>query len=252
MEDNDIALALDAMTDAKDLVMKWSYFSDNSLRSLLSRHSMTIRTLVFCRYEFPTGSMVQTILSTCPSLEVVEFSSIGGIDLVKIDRVITNDANGDAAITDNIVLAKDWVCLGLKSLSINIKMSRPLYGPGQDDFIDAQQLEKQQKLEQVHAFRQLSRLEQLTKLDIKCLETLGKSLDLRLESFGGHLEKLASLKRLEIFKFERTCQQMSKDEIHWMFEHWPRLRAGNGSFDRNTARSKMLEKYFKELLDKRN
>ncbi|KAF9199900.1 hypothetical protein BGZ49_009938 [Haplosporangium sp. Z 27] len=243
LQDEDIALTLDAMTDAKDLELDKGYFSKKALHSLISRHSTTIRKLVLPRSEFPTGAMVQTIMSTCPSLEEVEFSSINGADLVRIDQVNVDDANGDAP-KENIVLAKDWLCLGLRSLFITFRMSPSMPDLELEDPVKAEQLKRQQRLEQEHAFRQLSRLEQLRTLNIESPRGYEESLDLRLESNGGQLDKLASLKKLESINIQRTYQQMGKDEIHWILKNWPKLQYWSGTFDRNHVD---LNVYFKQL-----
>ncbi|KAF9999013.1 hypothetical protein BGZ80_010504 [Entomortierella chlamydospora] len=251
LSDQDIALSLDAMTDARELNMRFSIFSDKAYQSLMSRHATTIRVLIFNVANFPTSAMVQSILSSCFSLEILEARLISGTDLVRIGQVEQDGANGPET-TENIFLGDDWVCLGLKSLTVNFEMTDNSNREELDDPIGVERLERQHKLEQVHVFRQLSRLTRLEKVNIRSMHKHSQSLDLRLESRGGGLDKLASLKRLEWFQFDWTAQELSREEIDWMLEHWPRLRIVIGTYHRDTEKDRGMQEYFGERLRLRN
>ncbi|KAF8985113.1 hypothetical protein BGZ46_005898 [Entomortierella lignicola] len=115
---------------------------------------------------------------------------------------------------------------------------------------------QRQMHEQEHAFRQLSRLTRLERLVINGRDVRSTdSLDLRLQSRGGNLEKLATLRRLVTFDFDYTTQAMSELEISWMLERWPRLRGLMGSFSgiyhedkklQSLANFKLYERAIKE------
>ncbi|KAF9347456.1 hypothetical protein BGX26_001045 [Mortierella sp. AD094] len=160
MTDYEIVLTMDAMTDARVLDFGTSEFSDNAYRSLLSRHAATIRVFIFHRYGAPRSSMIQTIMSNRPSLEVLDTYWICGDDLVQIDFSEPSDASG-LIKTENIVLGEDWVCLGLKSLSVEFAL-----GPHRDFFWIGRPSSRSADLA-ARGFRQLSRLTRLEELNIE-------------------------------------------------------------------------------------
>ncbi|KAF9352519.1 hypothetical protein BGX26_009687 [Mortierella sp. AD094] len=257
MTDKDISLALEAMTNASVLDFMESKFLDKSYRSLMSRHSATLRVFVLTRRDAPTGTMVQAIMANCPSLEVLNVSLIRGEDLARIDQVQVDGVCGSKT-TERIVLGKDWVCLRLKPLFMQFELSESGQEIESIDPVCAGRLKRQWKLEQEHSFRQLNRLIQLESLTITYRNRSTKAafdhgLDLRLESRGGWLDKLVSLKRLESFWFCRLVQDMGKEEIDWMLEHWPRLHLNGlvGVFSENIQKNNMLNRYVDEQFAKR-
>ncbi|KAF9352517.1 hypothetical protein BGX26_009685 [Mortierella sp. AD094] len=166
-------------------------------------------------------------MSSCPSLEVLDVWTISGTDMVQIAQIQQDDGEEFETI-ENIVFAEDWVCLGLKTLSVIFELSSRRQDVEASNSADARKLERQRRLEQDYVFQQLSRLTRLEKLDISCQSEPVPSVDLRMESRGGGLNKLASLNRLELFHFYRTDQKLSKEEIDWMLKHWPKLRYSIG------------------------
>ncbi|KAF9999015.1 hypothetical protein BGZ80_010384 [Entomortierella chlamydospora] len=244
MENDDIALTLDAMTDAVELNLGSSYFMEESFRSLMSRHADTIRVIILTRYDAPTSAAVQTIMTSCPSLEVIEAWLIRGRDLVRLKRLNQGGGIGSTVTTEDVVSGGDWVCLGLKSLSMEFSLCRYKQDVEQWDPVGAARFAQRVRLEQEYAFQQLSRLTRLEKLNIKSRGNSPiRSFDLRLESNGGGLDKLASLKRLEYFNFIHTVQDLSDLELNWMLDHWPRLQTMIGTFSKDHKKSDALRAY---------
>ncbi|KAF9343603.1 hypothetical protein BGX26_005478, partial [Mortierella sp. AD094] len=123
-----------------------------------------------------------------------------------------------------------------------------------DDSVGARRLKRQWELEQGLAFRQLSRLTRLKRLkilDIIPQEEIDYGLDLKLESRGGGLDKLASLIRLKVFNFNYVVQEMSNKEMDWMLKHWPKLEVMDGTFNRELRESEILYGYASDQLEKR-
>ncbi|KAF9344939.1 hypothetical protein BGX26_003733 [Mortierella sp. AD094] len=162
--------------------------------------------------------MVQTIMSSCPSLEILDVNCIRGYYLARLEPIESNNGTGSVT-TENIVLEKDWVCPGLKSLTVNFTMTQY-----RDDM---------EPEDPAGAERSL------------------RHLDLRLKSNGGGLDSLASLRKLEQLQFCSTFQQLSMDEVDWMLEHWPRLHTIYGAFSEDAHQNSTLLSYAQDQLDKR-
>ncbi|KAF9080307.1 hypothetical protein BGX27_005532, partial [Mortierella sp. AM989] len=80
-------MILDAITDAKQLDWEEAEFSQQALRSLISRHARTITLLHLSKSPGFTSSMTQTIMTNCPLLESLSLDTILGTDLVRIETV---------------------------------------------------------------------------------------------------------------------------------------------------------------------
>ncbi|KAF9406675.1 hypothetical protein BGZ76_006291 [Entomortierella beljakovae] len=213
LSDNSAALVLKAMEDAEGVKMSYIDFDRRSFKALTTNHANTIVNLDISLCFCTTGVMVQVILSSCPSLENLNADIIGGVDLV---RVMPTDDRGSVQIEVN----RDWVCLGLQSLGLFFEMSRSINGDDVDEKAKSNSL-LQQKLEQMHAFRQLSRLHALVSLDISggWKETArSESLQLRLGSHDGGLERLETLKGLRSFK---AIGPIDVESVAWMKKCWP-------------------------------
>ncbi|KAF9111738.1 hypothetical protein BGX27_004526, partial [Mortierella sp. AM989] len=209
LEDKDVAMTLDAMTNAKVLVLQGSLFAENAHRSLMTRHSTTIGTLDLRYCRTITSSMVQAILSKCPSLEVLRVYKLCGSDLVRLEPTDQTDQTGMADV-DTIVTGEDWVCLKLRVLDLRFEMS------GDVD----------RDLEQEYALRQLSRLSQLECLTIGCVfddDRIKPTLMLTLDSHGRGLQQLSTLKRLKFLDVGYGGQMLYEQELRWMASNWPKL-----------------------------
>ncbi|KAF9429070.1 hypothetical protein BGZ76_001864 [Entomortierella beljakovae] len=222
MCDDDTALMLQAMTNAKEVRFQGPSFEQQSYMALMSGHSNTIVKLDIKHCIGVSSSMVQGILSRCPSLYCFEAGYIRGTDLIPAELSDHESAHGSED-QEKITHSTDWVCLklhclrlffDLSSIDSNIDRSSP----------DGEALfQKQQKLEQIHAFQQLSRLVYLEKLDVSggsLIDKSVRSLDLRLKSNGGELERLENLKRIQAFYSTRGYLGVDNKEEHWMRNNW--------------------------------
>ncbi|KAF8980516.1 hypothetical protein BGZ46_004093 [Entomortierella lignicola] len=244
LSDEDIAITLDAMTEAKDLQL-CGHFSMNSYQSLMTNHAETIHSLDIRYCSSTSSDMVQGILSGCPLLEYFMADVIKGIDLVRIESTdLSNIEN--SSVDEILVLGKDWVCRKLKFLAVFFDMSCDVSANNQITAKDEVRLRRRQQLEQEIAFRQISRLTELRTLDFSehaRRDVTAESLRLRLRSRGGELDQLATLKNLEWIQFERTSQEFSEDELDWMVEHWPKLTGVYGTLHADDARNHQLKTY---------
>ncbi|KAF9944463.1 hypothetical protein BGZ70_004628 [Mortierella alpina] len=104
-------------------------------------------------------------------------------------------------------------------LTTNISTTKP------STPLEKARFRKRQLLAQDHILRQLTRLVQLEVLNMArpagWCQT--KTLDLRMRERDGQLEKLSVLKSLYYINFHDANQELSKSEINWMFDNWPRL-----------------------------
>ncbi|KAF9430358.1 hypothetical protein BGZ76_000860 [Entomortierella beljakovae] len=218
LDDEQIALAFDTIALVKTFCVGTNQFSHNSFRSLMTKHANTISTLKLGRSSKIEGHMVQDILSGCPSLLHFSANSIKGSDIARYGWVTNRYSFHFACHTDNdnctnpdeIILEKDWVCLGLISLDMSFDMGYNVLTDIHRHTHECQEkYKRQQKLEQYHAFRQLSRLQQLESLEIqrKTYNDSSYSLDLRFKAEGGELEQLLPLQKLKHFDFGRIDQK---------------------------------------------
>ncbi|KAF9207319.1 hypothetical protein BGZ49_000734 [Haplosporangium sp. Z 27] len=242
LDDGDIATTLTAMTEARKFHVSSSNFLGNSYRALMANHAMTIQHLDFWNCTTITSTMVQGILTGCPSLESLQAKAILGTDLVRI----VDDDPKDPTAPERLILGKDWVCLKLKRLVVHFDLSSARAHIDQSTPEGKTRFKRQQELEQYHAFRQVSRLTELEALDFRGDATISqgkKCLNLKLRSRGGELEQLASLKKLSHIEFYSTEQDMTEEEIDWMLEHWPKLTIFEGEPQKDRALCQKLINY---------
>ncbi|KAK3823132.1 MAG: hypothetical protein J3Q66DRAFT_330932 [Benniella sp.] len=119
----------------------------------------------------------------------------------------TSDGDND------IPLNRQWECLGLTSLQLNLNacIYYATYGNGR--------MESEEKLALDHVFSEIAKLTSLRELRIR-----RNWMDLYDKS-RGYLEQLAGLKQLEILELTNTKHNtLGKHEAQWMADNWPRLR----------------------------
>ncbi|KAF9424173.1 hypothetical protein BGZ76_003545 [Entomortierella beljakovae] len=210
MGDQDSALALKAMTNAIRVSLRYVSFNHQAHTTLIENHANTIVYLDISLCADTSGTMAQEILSRCPSLEYFGVDHIRGTDLVRIVP------SGDGE-SENIVLGQEWVCLRLKSLIMYFDMSTDL---SKDRSTSESKVlfQRQQKLEQLHVFRQLSRLCALEILDIRGTQPRPTNLNLKLRTKGGELETLKTLKKLRKFL---TRHPFDDESVGWIKKNWP-------------------------------
>ncbi|KAF9095993.1 hypothetical protein BGX27_001181 [Mortierella sp. AM989] len=218
-------MVLDAITDAKRLDWGVGEISEQAFRSIMSRHARTITHLHLSESPGLTSSMAQTIMISCSLLESLKLSTISGTNLVRINTVDQGNQSSSKN-TGRLILGEDWICLRLRALKLQLDLSSITMNIDRDTPEGESLFQRQQQLEQYHAFRQIGRLTLLQDLNISesQYDTRNKrSLDLRLGENGGGLEGLAALKKLNTIKFRNTKQELSEKEIGWMISNWLHL-----------------------------
>ncbi|KAF9431682.1 hypothetical protein BGZ76_011840 [Entomortierella beljakovae] len=249
VSDEFIAAKLAASTQLDSIVLNGSKFSENSFRSLVENHAKTIRKISLGACTTITSIQIQGILSHCFLLEEFDAYKINCIDLAKID--LSNKAfdPNNPTTYENIILGEDWVCVGLRNLELFFNMSVDDFGKelrSRKDRIIVQQ--QQHKLQERHAFRQLSRL---TKLETLSFSTAAiwdsknqKGLEMKLMSQGGELDQLESLRNIKSIDFTGTSQTMGIEDIDWMILHFPKLKFLRGSLHYDAFQDVELKAYF--------
>ncbi|KAG0003989.1 hypothetical protein BGZ79_010588 [Entomortierella chlamydospora] len=239
-------MILDSLTDSKTLHWSVDGFPEQAIRSLMSRHSKTITDLYLTGTTGLTSRMAQTIMTGCPMLESLTLNMISGTDLVRIVEADQENQDGFED-TDQVIVGEDWVCLGLKELKIEFDLSSKEMNIDRDTPEGEAMFQRQQQLEQYHAFRQIGRLIHLWRLDISGNGFRAgneRTLDLRLRSNGGGLEGMMALRDLRRFHFENTKQELSEGEIDWMISRFPRLGSLMGTYHSDEPKNTDLHTYF--------
>ncbi|KAF9202641.1 hypothetical protein BGZ49_007222 [Haplosporangium sp. Z 27] len=191
-------------------------------------------------------------MTECPNLEYLKLNTIQGSELVQVEWNDQVDSAGRVESIENVVVAKDWTCLKLISLSIRIELTNEIVKSGLNDQLFHARCERRRQLESEHAFRQLSRLTRLEKLDISSCEAVSiQSLMLKLDQSGKGLQQLVSLKNLRKLAFEDTFQEMSEEDLDWMFENWPLLASLVGKLHILHGIDIELRKYINEEIRER-
>ncbi|KAF9081077.1 hypothetical protein BGX27_005111, partial [Mortierella sp. AM989] len=173
---------------------------------------------------------------------------ISGTDLARIENI----DQGNQIIGENLermILGEDWICLGLKLLCLRFDLSSKTMDIDRDTPEGKAMFQRQQQLEQYHAFRQIGRLTLLQDLHISNQRSNTeneRSLDLRLGTNGGGLEGLETLKELKRIEFHNTKQELSKEEVDWMVSQWPSLNCIRGTYHPDNAKDEDLAKYISE------
>ncbi|KAF9429071.1 hypothetical protein BGZ76_001865 [Entomortierella beljakovae] len=221
MCDSDLVLMLRAMTNAKELRLYGQSFGQRSYAALMNEHSNTITILYISECTGVSSTMIQGMLSGCPSLVCFEAGCIQGADLV---RVVQSDFQSTHGTDDQevVILGEDWSCLKLYHLSLYFNLSGFEAGIDRSTPNGKALFRRQLELEQFHAFRQLSRLHSLRYLNVdrKRNDDGHMPLNLRLRSHGGQLDQLKTLKNLRTFHPPIATLDLSDEEKKWVQDSW--------------------------------
>ncbi|KAG0310836.1 hypothetical protein BGZ97_012280 [Linnemannia gamsii] len=255
LDDTHIENLLDRMTDARNVNLSWTGFGPKSFQVLMTRHTMTLRSLRLSCAQVQS-KQIQVLLTSCPGLELFDANVLFGTELVRYGAPTkVGSDNNEVDFTSpyyeydmsvsacmgtgtGTLLGDDWVCLGLKTLMLNFALGgRNIHLKDTSPESQAA-MEKQHDLEQEHTFRQLARLTQLETLQM--VNSTGEKpfvqgVNLNLRKKGGRLEDLASLTRLKMINFAGTRQLLDEEELDWMWEHWPRLSFIMGVFNQQST-----------------
>jgi hypothetical protein len=215
-DDHSIATELESISELKKLYA-YSEFQGLSHRSLLKNHFNSIQELDFTFAYDIKGGMIQEILSKCPMLESFKAIEISGSDFV---HIMEHENGGDGISTCRVVTrsqsqkfvkSDDWICLNLKILELRFEFA--IEGTPQHII----------RLQEEHAIQQLSKLKLLERLNLNddFRSNKVKSLDLRLESRGGLLERLKPLKNISYLRVH-SASGLGDLERQWIRKHWKR------------------------------
>lgn len=197
-EDHELAACLRAMTITSAQGLNFSSTEFGSLAFLaLTRHFASLYTLEWRDCPQVTGTMIQTVVESCPALRVFAATTIKA-------RLIQK--------------GRPWVCLRLRALVLCVVVE----GRAEVETEAQVQWDEEDEdapCEQSRAvFEQLAHLTELVTLTIGPQRHLGppapmQGLDLRLVS---GLDLLSSLKELRMLDHKGTEQNMGTEDFDWM------------------------------------
>ncbi|KAG0003416.1 hypothetical protein BGZ80_011607 [Entomortierella chlamydospora] len=209
-DDEIIASIIKAAPSLKKLDNPSGMFGPEAHASIIQSQYNKLEWLSVKNCSSFTSAMAQEILSRCLLLKHFEAPSIHLKDIARSGL--------------------PWVCLELEKLTIQFE-KQP------EDPIEWER----------DVFGRLSRLTRLKHFDMgfgyRGFHRNGspvvskQSIDLSLASGLG---SLASLKEIQTFHFEGTVQEMGKDEIQWMLDHWKKLTKSRGRFSQDKSQHQEL------------
>ncbi|KAF9991141.1 hypothetical protein BGZ75_004625 [Mortierella antarctica] len=187
---------------------------------LKERHYQTLQEVDLSGLRSDPEGMVQDVLASCHSLEIIKATLLDAA-AVKEDK-------------------RPWVCLGLRELTMSIDITKGTPGESEESVQDHRQ-------EQSHAlFAQIARLKQLRHLSLRPSQPRlhpnnKEPIRLRL-GMGLHL--LTAQTQLEVVYLYRG-QNMDRNDVLWMVEHWKSLRMVSGGLlnDKKSEQKAFKGKY---------
>ncbi|KAF9357499.1 hypothetical protein BGX26_003630 [Mortierella sp. AD094] len=215
-QDNIIATIIKSAPGLKELHNSSGNFGPEAHASIIQSQGNILEWLNVKGCTSFTGAMAQEILSRCPLLKRFEASNIHLKDIAQSTL--------------------SWICLELEQLHIHV-VKRPE---------DPTEWERD-------VYGRLSRLTRLKHFDMSVgsrgfLTDGSPASELSLDlSLASGLGSLASLREMETFHFEGTIQEMGRDEIQWMMDHWKKLTKVGGWFSKDRGQHQELA----TLLDER-
>ncbi|KAF9955805.1 hypothetical protein BGZ72_003396 [Mortierella alpina] len=243
LADVDWSRILDACSRVKMFKASSSRFGPIAFKSL-ARHFASLTTLDLRRCMAVTSPMTQRILMSCPNMRWfcsgrLEARDILGVDEGQYEKTDEGDHHhhqqqhslGLERVDEGheLVQSQDWVCTQLRFLT--------LYLCG---------LESRPPAWQDQVLRQLSRLKQLDFLTIGTNDfALDGTRDGIQLSLDAGLNQLRTLTKLDRFCFDGVAQDMTKEDVDWMLEAWPKLEAVEGRLHTDNERRRKLEKILK-------
>ncbi|KAG0347778.1 hypothetical protein BGZ54_004800, partial [Gamsiella multidivaricata] len=177
----------------------FGYFGDLMAPALVEYHSATLTSL---KVSWPgiCSTDLGTLLSGLPRLRSL-------VIRVRLSQILDPVEGAEA------VVQKQWVCLGLKYLSLT-------WG-GEHNILEAireQHINTMTNRCMHYIFEQVGRLTELEEW------TLGRKFE-QLYLSGGFLIWLSGLKRMKslVYRARTQDQQLDVEEAKWMIENWPAL-----------------------------
>ncbi|KAG0052758.1 hypothetical protein BGZ83_002162 [Gryganskiella cystojenkinii] len=166
-------------------------------------HASTLTTVDLSFSPTITGELSHEIMCALPNLESLKVPTIKDRDLVR-DR-------------------RPWICHRLQHLTIGFQFvveSRTLFSPLSSSSSSSLPEKDNRKM----VFERLGTLRFLKTLNIRELDYDVQPLGgLRFQLKDG-LDFLKTLQQLEELELWNGNQELSKTDVQWMVDHWPRLR----------------------------
>ncbi|KAI8349988.1 hypothetical protein B0O80DRAFT_458802 [Mortierella sp. GBAus27b] len=204
---SDVSSILDSCRKLTKFTMNHTDLDGFNFQRSLNRHFSYLTHLDLYGCRTVTSPTVQQVMTSCPRLEYLQAESLDACDILGIAMADTSDAgdesNGGQQEDNRVIHPQEWVCTGLRTLSLYIRglMNEP------DEW-------------QREVLRQLSRLTRLEVLRVGDYDGPSEDgLDLTLGSGLGILSSL-NLRELD---FTGVRQEMDENDVKWILEAWPRL-----------------------------
>ncbi|KAF9948925.1 hypothetical protein BGZ72_009189 [Mortierella alpina] len=175
------------------------YMGEKIFNIMKERHFSTLREINVS--SFNAEGWIQDVLVSCTSLEVLSGVRLSAVTVME-DR-------------------RPWGCLGLKEFRMSLEISKG------STFDTPEEIRELMEEESRALCTQLARLRQLRWLSLGTTHralTDKEPFPLRLEM---GLDLLAAHTQLEVINFSRQ-QDMDRNDILWMVQHWTSLRMVSG------------------------
>ncbi|KAF9110833.1 hypothetical protein BGX27_005823 [Mortierella sp. AM989] len=187
----------------------------NIIETFIERSSQTLEVFDIPESYTVESKDLQSLLASCKNLK---------------RYCAFNTKDGDVALTFQDVVSKEWACLDLKELCIQLTRRDRRLGPSGENedgliILESEELSKMAKL----VYGQIGRLSKLEGLaighdqdeDWDEIEEIFQN-DLTLKN--GWLSELSGLKELKHFQMMTDFWTgMGQAEVEFMHENWPRL-----------------------------
>lgn len=256
LHDADIALILSGSRKGwKGVKVNISAEFDKFAKKALEKHFSTLEELVVSENYFFTGSDLVRFLTSCPNLRILTAID----DDYYLDEMTYPHIEGEDFIDrdPSTGLLRTWKCeASLRVLRVKITgIPRPDLEENYDDKGDSGQGREIQS----QVYDRLSRLTNLETLWLGHDPTYAPisyyqpnyhqddCLEMSLES---GLHKLAGLRELKELNVKLMGTRIGLEEVQWMVEHWPRLRAIyglNGHMEEEAGAKRWLKEHHSKI-----
>ncbi|KAK3811017.1 MAG: hypothetical protein J3Q66DRAFT_350790 [Benniella sp.] len=192
----------------------------------LGQHFSSLAILDMTGYVGASGNDVVQVLRSCTNLQALVIND------VQYDWSTSLDANVFMDVDSDTGSIKPWACeRSLKVLKLEvIGIPRPDLKRNRDD----EEYPGQGREIQGRVYDRLARLTNLERLRLgrDSYDGNPQCLEMSLES---GLDKLSGLKRLNELSVKRMATRIGVKEVQWIAEHWPRMRAFYGLYNKKAA-----------------
>ncbi|KAF9343756.1 hypothetical protein BGX34_006411, partial [Mortierella sp. NVP85] len=190
-----VDVALSCITRGLGSLVLQGFYGDLFIQPLIEHHSRSLTTL----------DMLQTPISLWAFSDLM-----AGLPCLRTVRADMDQDQYD--FEDILPLDKEWKCIGLRNLELELGISETYYTIG-----DAEWKGSVAKVCIDYVFSQVAKLTSLQELAI------GSEQDMYCKNYG-YLEQLAGLKHLKVMHLAGAVH-WNFDKYHalWMAQNWPKL-----------------------------